>query len=69
MAYHGRMVTSTLVPLMKVQEHRPWATERRLRRYVAEHRVQFFKVDGRILFDLADLDAYVEAGRVEPASS
>jgi hypothetical protein len=54
---------------MKVQEHRPWATERRLRRYVAEHRVQFFKVDGRILFDLADLDAYVEAGRVEPASS
>jgi len=54
-----------LVPLMEVPEHRPWAKERLLRRYVAEHRVPFYKVDGRILFDLADLDAYVEARRVE----
>jgi hypothetical protein len=55
----------TLVPLTEVSQHRPWAKERLLRRYVAEHRVPFYKVDGRILFDLADLDAHVEAGRVE----
>ncbi len=60
------MVTSTLVPLVKVPTERPWATERKLRRMVAEHRVRYYKVDGRILFDLADLDAYAEAGRVEP---
>ena len=50
---------------MKVSEERPEWNERQLRRMVAEKRVSFFKVDGRILFDLSELDRYVEAGRVE----
>jgi hypothetical protein len=54
-----------LVPLMKVPIERPEWNERQLRRMVAEKRVPFFKVDGRILFDLAELDAYVGARRVE----
>ncbi len=54
-----------LVPLRRVPEARPWTTERWLRRMVSERRLAFHKVDGKILFDLADLDAYVEAGRVE----
>ena len=49
---------------MEVPEQRHW-TERQLRRLVAEKRVPFFKVDGRILFDLEDLDSYTEAGRIE----
>lgn len=44
---------------------RPHWTERQLRRMVAEKRVPFFKVEGRILFDLDELDAYAERGRVE----
>jgi hypothetical protein len=35
---------------------------------VAERRIAYHKVDGRVLFDLADLDAYAEAGRVEARS-
>lgn len=56
-----------LVPLAEVHR-RPgyeWVTPRRARRLRAEHRVPYHKLDGRIFFDLADIDAYVEAGRVE----
>lgn len=54
-----------LVPLKQVSEHRPWATERILRRLVAEKRIPYHKCGGKVLLDLADLDAYAEAGRVE----
>jgi hypothetical protein len=54
-----------LVPLTEVPNRRPWATIRRLRRLVAEKRVPYYKIDGRVMFDLADLDAHAEAGRVE----
>lgn len=54
-----------LVPLKKVPNERPWTTERLLRRFVAEHRIPYYKVAGRVLIDLADLDAMAEAGRVE----
>ena len=54
-----------LVPLKKVPDVRPWTTERWLRRMVSERRLAFYKVDGKVLFDLGDLDAYAEAGRVE----
>ena len=54
-----------LVPLKQVPERRPWLTERKLRRFVAEKRVTYYKVGGNVLFDLADLDSYAEAGRVE----
>jgi excisionase family DNA binding protein len=60
-------VSRQLVPLKRVPEHRAWTTERLLRRLVSEHRVAFHKVGGKVLFDLADLDDYAEAGRVEAA--
>ena len=58
-------MTRNLVPLLEVPEHRPHKTVRQLRRGVAEKRVPYYKVDGRILFDLNELDQYDESGRVE----
>ena len=55
-----------LVTLAQAVEARPWLTERFLRRLVAERRVPYFKVGGKLLFDLDDLDALAERGRVEP---
>ncbi len=55
-----------LVTIPQAVAARPWLTERLLRRYVAERRVPFHRVGRRVLFDLADLDAFAEAGRVEP---
>jgi excisionase family DNA binding protein len=54
-----------LVRLKQVPEHRPWATERLLRRLVSERRVPYHKCGGLVLFDLADLDRYAEERRVE----
>ena len=54
-----------LVTIKQLTEERSWVSERRARRWVAEHRVPFYKVDGRILFDLAEVDARAESGRVE----
>ena len=56
--------TRELVPLLDVPEHRPWVTTRWLRRLVYERRIPFHKVGGRVLIDLADLDAFAERGRV-----
>jgi len=63
--HYVNMVNRQLVPLKQVPEHRPWTTERILRRLVAEKRVAFHKVGGKVMFDLADLDEYAESGRVE----
>ena len=54
-----------LYPLMKVQEVAgyEWANVRWLRRQVFECRIPYYKVGGRVLIDLADLDALVEASR------
>ena len=54
-----------LIPLKQVPNHRPWATERKCRRLVAEKRIAYHKISGGVYFDLADLDAYAESGRVE----
>jgi hypothetical protein len=53
------------VPLAEVPMHRPHKTKRVLRRYVEEKRVPFFRIDGRIFFDLDDLDAHDNAGKVD----
>lgn len=37
-----------------------------IRRLVAERRVVFYKVGGHVRFKLADLEAYAQAGRMEP---
>jgi hypothetical protein len=54
-----------LVPLTKVEKHRPWATTRWLRRQTFERKLPYHKVNGKILIDLSDLDRYAEGGRVE----
>ena len=57
--------SKNLVLLLQVPEHRPWATERQLRRMVAEKRIPYYKVRGRVLLDLDDIDWLAESGRVE----
>ncbi|MEU5764269.1 helix-turn-helix domain-containing protein [Nocardia sp. NPDC047648] len=37
-----------------------------IRRLVAERRVVFYKVGGHVRFKVSDLEAYAQAGRVEP---
>jgi excisionase family DNA binding protein len=37
-----------------------------VRRLVAERRIAFHKAGARVLFAVADLDAFMLAGRVEP---
>lgn len=41
-------------------------SERFMRRLVAERRIAFHKVGHFVRFRAADLDAFLEAGRVEP---
>jgi excisionase family DNA binding protein len=43
-------------------------TERYMRRLVAERRIPFFKVGRLLRFATTDLDAYLEACRIEPSS-
>ncbi|MGY2113955.1 helix-turn-helix domain-containing protein [Nocardia gipuzkoensis] len=37
-----------------------------IRRLVAERRVVFYKVGGHVRFKVSDLEAYAQAGKVEP---
>jgi excisionase family DNA binding protein len=41
-------------------------TARFLRRLVAERRIAYVKIGRHVRFDVADLDAFVANGRVEP---
>jgi excisionase family DNA binding protein len=43
-------------------------TDRYIRRLVAEQRIAYFKVGRLLRFAAVDLDAYLEACRVEPAA-
>jgi len=58
-------VTRRLVTIDQAHEARPFLSVRMLRRLVAERRVPYYKPAGRVLFDLNELDAWAEAGRVE----
>ncbi len=40
-----------------------------IRRLIAERRIRFYKVGRYVRIDPADLDAFVEAGRVEPGAT
>ena len=57
-----------LMVMTQLLEQRPWLSERYLRRLVAERRIPFHKVGGKLLFDLNDVDHLAEVGRVEAAS-
>ncbi len=58
--------TSTLRTIPQAIEERPYITERWMRRLVYESRIPYFKVGGRVLVDLTDIDAYVNRGRIDP---
>jgi hypothetical protein len=36
--------------------------------YEGSPRIPFHRLNGRVFFDLADLDEYAERGRVDPAA-
>jgi excisionase family DNA binding protein len=55
---------SRLRTVAQAAEERPWLTERYLRRLIYERRIEYFKVGGRVLVDLDQLDRFVEAHRV-----
>lgn len=40
-----------------------------IRRLIAERRIRFVKLGAHVRIDADDLDAFVTAGRVDPASS
>ncbi|OSY38020.1 excisionase family DNA binding protein [Pseudonocardia autotrophica] len=40
-----------------------------VRRLIAERRITFFRVGRHVRFAVADLDAFVQAGRVEPVTA
>lgn len=62
------MTVRNLVARKDIQKHRAWATARYVERLNDERRLGFYKVDGGlVLIDLDELDALVDAGRVEPA--
>jgi excisionase family DNA binding protein len=42
--------------------------ERFVRRLIAQRRVRFYRVGRYVRFDVADLDSFIEAGRVDPRS-
>lgn len=41
-------------------------TKRTMRQLVAQRRITYYKVGGRLLFDLDDLDRFLDAHRVDP---
>jgi Helix-turn-helix domain len=55
-----------LVPLTEAEQHRRWATARRLRRLVDQRAIPFHRIGRRIYVDVGDLDEFAERGRVEP---
>jgi excisionase family DNA binding protein len=57
------------VPLTEVPTLRPWATIRWLRGLISQRRIPYYNpTGGRVLIDLAELDAFAERGRVDAAS-
>jgi excisionase family DNA binding protein len=54
-----------LATVKRALEQRNWLNERYVRRLISERRIPFFKVGGKVLIDLEDLDRLVEAGRVD----
>jgi hypothetical protein len=59
-------VARELRTIKQIVVERPYATERWLRRCVAERRFPHYKLAGKIFIDLDELDAYMETGRIEP---
>jgi hypothetical protein len=59
-------MANKLLRLNQAVEERPWLTLRYLRRLVYENKIPHYKVFGKVLVDLADIDALAESGRRDP---
>lgn len=55
-----------LVTFNQLVEAHTWMTTRWLRRAVEQKRIPYYKVDGRLLFDLDEVEQYVVRNRQEP---
>lgn len=68
-------MTRQLFTLADAVHEREWTKSagkdptRWLRRLIEERRLPFHKVAGRVLIDIADLDALADRGRREPSSA
>ena len=60
------MPARDLLTLRQLLDEYGWLSERFVRRLVAERRIPYTKVRGKLLFDPADVDQLAEAGRIEP---
>ena len=54
-----------LARIPQVLDEKPYLTERQLRRWRAERRVTTFSAGGHVLFDMDDIDRYIESSRQE----
>jgi hypothetical protein len=52
-----------LARIPQVLREKPYLSERQLRRWRAERRVTTYLAGGHVLFDLDDIDRYIEATR------
>jgi hypothetical protein len=57
-------VTPLLATIPQVLETHPYLTERWLRRLRDERRVTTYTAAGRVLFDVAELDRYIESTKL-----
>lgn len=58
-----------LLTMRQLLEAAPWLTERWVRSLVARRELPHYKVGGRLLFKLADVEAVVAQGYVPAASA
>lgn len=62
------MLTSMYVTLTQLCDERPFLTERWVRRMVAQRRIPHYKLGGKLVFDLGEVDDMVRSHRVSPAA-
>ena len=59
-------MTRRLVFLQEAHKHAEWATPRFCRTLVANGQLTRYRISGRVLVDLDELDQLAERGRAEP---
>jgi len=64
-----RHLERKFVTFAQLLEARPWLNERWVRKLIYERRIPFYKPGGgKLIFDLEEIDDWVEVTRIEAAS-
>ena len=63
------MAPERLIPLKVVSDEYPHFTLRQLQRLVHTRQIRYYKLGGKVMLAPSDLDAFVEAGRVDPVDA